>query len=283
MDAGQDRVIHRVPAGALAAAREVALVVDALDVVDPLAVGGPARHRARPAGRDLDRLVAGLGPQVALLDEDQRARDVGPRVDDDHVRRRRRPVRRDPAAPPRIRTAARKRDGASEQGQGDQGDHREPDQGHKRRNGRPRRADPVRVGCGTGRTPAICAPLPGDGSSSRSGDERLGLDWAGCQCRGMAGRRGVPDLELDRLVAAEDRVTIRATTSSRSPSWTSVARSARPKAIPSTTSSRLRRVSWEWPPLAARTRVTVRPSTTTSGSGFPGPVGSSRRSSARNA
>ena len=45
----------------------------------------------------------------------------------------------------------------------------------------------------------------------------------------------------------------------RSPSRTTSAMSGRPNAIPSRTSSSRRRVSWLWPPVAARTRVTVRP------------------------
>ena len=75
------------------------------------------------------------------------------------------------------------------------------------------------------------------------------------------------------------RLVRRATTSSRSPSWTVSAMSARPKAMPSSTSRSRRRVSWLWPPVAARTRVTVRPRTATSGSGLPGPHGASPASS----
>ena len=54
------------------------------------------------------------------------------------------------------------------------------------------------------------------------------------------------------------RLDTRPTTSSVSPSCTDSTRSARSNAMASTTSMRRRSVSCAWPPVAARTRVTVR-------------------------
>ena len=57
------------------------------------------------------------------------------------------------------------------------------------------------------------------------------------------------------------------------------AMSERPNAMPSRTSRSRSRVSWLWPPVAGRTRVTVRPRTAMSGSGLPGPHGARPASS----
>ncbi len=155
MDPREHRVVHRVAGRGVAASREVPGVVDALDVVDPLAVGRPARHRARAAGGDLDRLVASLRPEVALLDEDERPGDVRPRIDDDDVRRRRRalgtergPTASSSATAPTAtagRAGPRQRDRPGEQGDGDEGDGDQPDHRDRRSDERARGADPVGI------------------------------------------------------------------------------------------------------------------------------------------
>ena len=69
------------------------------------------------------------------------------------------------------------------------------------------------------------------------------------------------------------RLSRRAATSMTSPCARLVARSSRPKAMPSRTSRPRRSTSDVWPPAAARTRPTVRPRMPTRASGSPGAMG----------
>ena len=63
------------------------------DEVDPLAVRREARHRVHARVGQLADVLAALDPDVARLRVDDRPRKRHLRLDDDDVRRRRRPVR----------------------------------------------------------------------------------------------------------------------------------------------------------------------------------------------
>ena len=139
-----------------------------------------------------------------------------------------------------------------------------------------------RTGCGQARTgrrscgataPRVLAPAGHAATRRRHAPRGEAAARRAC---GRAGRRRRISSWRDSK-PPKRRLARRAATSTRSPSRTGVrpGRPGRRRCRRGRRRSR-RRVSWVWPPPAARTRVTVSPWTPTSGSGFPGPVGRAR-------
>ena len=174
----------------------------------------------------------------------------------------------------RSRSTADERDVAVEQAERHEGDDQQADDRQGRRQPAAGRAAACRPRAAARGATVGSRRAPGQ----RRRDRRCGKDRP-------PSADGCPDVATSRMSSWSDskppnvRLVRRATTSRRSPSWTVSAMSDRPNAIPSSTSSSRRRVSWLWPPVAARTRVTVSPRTATSGSGFPGPHGARPASS----
>ena len=188
-------------------------------------------------------------------------------------------VGRDVAVAVAVAVAARSADErhvAVEQAERDERDEQQADDRQDRApaSGRPSRRSARPRGDRGRRRPSRHDAVPAT-SAARHGAARIAA------ASGMAARRS--PRRGSRAGATRSRRTSgsssRATTSTRSPSWTASAMSGRPNAIPSRTSRSRRSVSWVWPPVAARTRVTVRPRTATSGSGLPGPHGARPASS----
>ena len=262
------------------------LVLDPHEI-DRGPVGRPCRHRVLAAARELARAIARLDPDVAVLDVQQRARDLRARVvrDHDDVRGCRGPDRAARIAGP---PGPRRSKGASHRGA---------------RSSRPRRCtSPATESAGamsTGsRRPPACRGARGRGFARVTSGSRLdhgcvrrpsggGNDGARPEGHGrgvqdqarfrvVAGRGRVADLELERLDAAEaPAAKLRPRRRSHHPPQPRASSSGQPKAMPSSTSRRRLSTSCVWPPPASRTLVTVSPRTATRGSGLPAPQGAS--------